>query len=102
MDDTHSSRAAAPSQGEEPPWDAFAERIDAFAAAWDAAAAAEDEPPRLDDFLLELDQSAARQLAAELAKLDIERRWEQNRQPQHIEWYAQQYPLLSPIAKLPV
>jgi len=38
----------------------------------------------------------------ELAKLDIERRWQQNRQPQHIEWYAREFPSLQPIDRLPV
>ncbi|MBA3481503.1 MAG: serine/threonine protein kinase [Pirellulales bacterium] len=90
------------SQAADPPWDIFAQRIDDFAAAWDAAASANADPPRLDAFLADLDPTAARQLAVELAKLDIERRWEQNRQPQHIEWYLQQYPLLAPIAQLPV
>ncbi len=101
-DDPHSSSVRSGSQGEEPPWDVFAARIDAFAAAWDEALAADAEPPRLDGFLSNLDDTAARQLAVELAKLDIERRWEQNRQPQHIEWYLQQFPLLAPIPKLPV
>ena len=101
-DDPHSTSARKGSQGEEPPWDVFADRIDAFAAAWDEALAANADPPRFDGLLAGLDSTAARQLAVELAKLDVERRWEQNRQPQHMEWYIQQYPLLSPIAKLPV
>jgi serine/threonine protein kinase len=102
LDRTHSSSLHDPSQTGEPPWDVFAAQIDAFAAAWDAADAADADPPRLDQFVAELDAPLARQLAVELLKLDIERRWQQRREPQHIEWYAQQYPLLGPIAKLPV
>ncbi|HEX6960320.1 MAG TPA: serine/threonine-protein kinase, partial [Lacipirellula sp.] len=102
MDDTHSSSVREASQGEELPWDLIAERIDAFSAAWDEALAAEADPPRIDPFIQGLDAAAARQLAVELTKLDIERRWQHNRSPQHIEWYAQQYDVLSPIGKLPV
>src|SRR5688572_31074361 len=102
MNDSHSSSVREASQGEEPPWDLIAERIDAFAAAWDEALANDADPPRLDAFITGVDEQAARFIAIELAKLDIERRWQQNRRPQHIEWYAQQYALLSPVAKLPV
>lgn len=83
-------------------WDVLAERIDAFAAAWDAAAAEGGMVlPRLDAFVASLEPPVARHVLYELAKLDIERRWQENRQPQHIEWYVQQFPSLGPIAKLP-
>lgn len=84
-------------------WDVLAERIDAFAAAWDAAAAEGGMVlPRLDGFVASLEPPVARHVLYELAKLDIERRWLENRQPQHIEWYVQQFPALGPIGKLPV
>src|SRR5690349_13103176 len=84
-------------------WDVLAERIDAFAAAWDAAAAEGGMVlPRLDAFVASLEPPVARHVLYELAKLDIERRWLDNRQPQHIEWYVQQFPALGPIGKLPV
>lgn len=102
-EDSHSSSVGDASQDEEALWDVLAERIDAFAAAWDAAVAGDGAPlPRIDEFLTGLDASTARQVLVELAKLDIERRWQENRQPQHIEWYLQQFPALAPIAKLPV
>lgn len=102
-EDSHSSSVGDASQDEEALWDVLAERIDAFAAAWDAAVAGDEAPlPRIDEFLTGLDASTARQVLVELAKLDIERRWQENRQPQHIEWYLQQFPALAPIAKLPV
>jgi serine/threonine protein kinase len=99
---TFSSSSQRQPRGEEPPWDLIAERIDAFAAAWDQALAQDADPPRLDTFTSGVDEQAARFIAIELAKLDIERRWQQNRRPQHIEWYAREYQLLSPVAKLPV
>jgi eukaryotic-like serine/threonine-protein kinase len=102
-EDSHSSSIGRASQGEEAWWDILAGRIDAFAAAWDAAAGGEGVPlPRIDEFLAGLDEAAVREVLLELAKLDIERRWQENRQPQHIEWYVQQFPALAPIAKLPV
>jgi serine/threonine protein kinase len=102
-EDSHSSSIGRASQGEEAWWDILAERIDAFAAAWDAAAGGEGVPlPRIDEFLAGLDEAAVREVLVELAKLDIERRWQENRQPQHIEWYVQQFPALQPIGKLPV
>lgn len=101
-EDPHSSSVGGASQGEEAWWDILAERIDAFAAAWDAAVEGGDAPlPRIDEFLAGLDEAAVRGVLVELAKLDIERRWQENRQPQHIEWYVQQFPALAPIAKLP-
>ncbi|BBO31528.1 serine/threonine-protein kinase [Lacipirellula parvula] len=84
-------------------WDVLAERIDAFAAAWDGAAAEGGMVlPRLDAYVEGLEPPVARHVLYELAKLDIERRWQENRQPQHIEWYVQQFPALGPIGKLPV
>ena len=101
-EDPHSSSVGGASQGEEAWWDILAERIDAFAAAWDAAVEGGDAPlPRIDEFLAGLDEAAVRGVLVELAKLDIERRWQENRQPQHIEWYVQQFPALAPMAKLP-
>ena len=101
IDDPHSS-IVREAPGDEPPWGVVAERIDAFAAAWDDAAARGDDPPKLDRFTAGLDDRTARQVLIELAKLDIERRWQENRYPQHIEWYAAEFPLLTPIGKLPV
>lgn len=83
----------------EPPWDLLADRIDAFAAQWENAAG---ELPRIDGFAADLDEQTARLVLIELAKLDIERRWQENREPQHIEWYVQNFPQLAPIGKLPV
>lgn len=101
-EDSHSSSVRDASQNEEALWDILAERIDAFAAAWDTAVARDGVPlPRIDEFLAGLDAGRARQVLVELAKLDIERRWQENRQPQHIEWYLQQFPALAPMAKLP-
>lgn len=91
-----------PSQGAEPPWDVLAARIDAFAAAWDEAEAADEATPRLDAFTTELDASAVRALLLELVKLDIERRWQHNRDPRHVEWYLQEFPALGTLGKLPV
>jgi eukaryotic-like serine/threonine-protein kinase len=102
MDNATFSSTRPKPPAEEPPWDLIAERIDAFAAAWDEALEKDADPPRLDAFTAGADEQAARFIAIELAKLDIERRWQHNRRPQHIEWYAQQYPLLSPVTKLPV
>jgi serine/threonine protein kinase len=90
------------SQSGELPWDVLVERIDAFSAAWDDTNATGAEPPRLDRFIDGLDGDAAREALVELAKLDIERRWQENREPQHLEWYAAEYPQLAPIGKLPV
>jgi serine/threonine protein kinase len=89
------------SQAGEPPWDVLADRIDEFSAAWDSADIS-GEPPRLDLFTTGLDEPVARQVLVELAKLDLERRWQENRQPQYVEWYLQQYPLLRPVERLPV
>ncbi|MCC6493754.1 MAG: protein kinase [Pirellulales bacterium] len=102
MDDPHSSSLKAPSQGAEPPWDVLAERIDAFAAAWDQAEAAGQSPPQLDRYADGLDPSTARLVLLELVKLDIERRWQQQRDPRHIEWYVQELPRLGAMAHLPV
>jgi serine/threonine protein kinase len=90
------------SQSGELPLEILAERIDAFSNAWDEADAAGADPPRLDRFAEGMDERAAREVLIELAKLDIERRWQENRQPQHLEWYATEYPQLTPIGKLPV
>ena len=95
--DFSSVREASP--GGEPPWELLAERIDAFAAQWEDPAS---QLPRIDAFAADLDEATARLVLLELAKLDIERRWQENREPQHIEWYVQQFPQLAPIAKLPV
>ncbi|RIK86221.1 MAG: serine/threonine protein kinase [Planctomycetota bacterium] len=92
----------AASQGAEPPWDVLADRIDAYAAAWDEADAAGLQLPRLDDFTSGLDAAAARLLLVELVKLDVERRWQLNRDPRHIEWYVQQYSELGDLRRLPV
>jgi eukaryotic-like serine/threonine-protein kinase len=101
-EDSHSTSVAGASQGEEAWWDILAERIDAFAAAWDGAVQLPGgQLPRIDEFVGGLDESTARQVLLELAKLDIERRWQENCQPQHIEWYVQQFPALGPLAKLP-
>lgn len=100
-EDSHSSSVGRSSLDEEALWDVLAERIDAFAAAWDAAVEQDGALPRIDEFVAGLDAAAARQVLVELTKLDIERRWQENRQPQHIEWYLQQFPGLAPIAKLP-
>jgi serine/threonine protein kinase len=80
----------------------IAERIDAFAAAWDAALAADAPPPPLAPFVADLSDRQAREVLLELVKLDIERRWQHQREPRQIEWYAEQLPPLRPIAKLPV
>ena len=101
-EDSHSSSVGRASQDDEALWEVLAERIDAFAAAWDSASLHDGAPlPRIDEFAADLDAGAVRQVLVELAKLDIERRWQENRQPQHIEWYVQQFPALAPIAKLP-
>ena len=97
--DPQSSSMREGSPGGEPPWDLLADRIDAFAAQWEDPAG---ELPRIDAFAADLDEQTARLVLLELAKLDIERRWQENREPQHIEWYVQHFPQLAPIAKLPV
>src|SRR5690349_328220 len=102
VSDPHSSPAPPTSQGIEPPWDLIADRIDAFSAAWDAALAADAPPPPLGQFLQPIDPLAERYLLIELAKLDIERRFQHDRQPQPVQWYAQQYPRLGPTDGLPV
>jgi serine/threonine protein kinase len=101
LDESPSSSVRNAFPGDELAWDVLADRIDAFAAAWDEADAANAEPPHLDRFTADLDESTARQVLIELTKFDIERRWAQNRQPQHLEWYAREYPLLTPTGKLP-
>ena len=102
IDDPHSSSVREASGSQEPPWEAIAERIDAFAAAWDQSLADAAEPPPLDRFIRDLDAAAARQTLVELAKLDIERRWQHQRQPKPAEWYAAQYSQLGDKDALPV
>ncbi len=102
LDDSHSSSVREASQSGELPAEVLAERIDAFSAAWDEADSAGADPPRLDRFAEGMEERAAREVLIELAKLDIERRWQENRQPQHLEWYAAEYTQLTPIGKLPV
>jgi eukaryotic-like serine/threonine-protein kinase len=104
--ESHSSPVSEPSQSQspssaEPPWELIAERIDLFAAAWDRIAGGATPPP-LKDFVADLDNATARQVLLELVKLDIERRWEFQRDARQIEWYAEQLPQLGPVAKLPV
>lgn len=101
-EDSQSSSIGDAAQGDEAFWDVLAARIDDFAQAWDRATESDAALPRIDEFVAGLDAATARKVLAELAKLDIERRWQENRQPQHIEWYVQQFPALAPIAKLPV
>jgi eukaryotic-like serine/threonine-protein kinase len=102
--DPHSSSVSDPAQaaGGEPPWELIADRIDAFAAAWDKSQADDAPPPTLDRFVADLDELTARQVLPELVKLDLERRWQHGREPHQVEWYAEQYPQLRPVAKLPV
>ncbi len=95
-----SQSAAAPAG--EPPWELIAERIDDFAAAWDAAAERDAPPPDLGAAIADLDAGAARDVLLELVKLDMERRGQHQRDPQPVEWYAAQFPVLGPVAKLPV
>ncbi|HYO25327.1 MAG TPA: serine/threonine-protein kinase [Lacipirellulaceae bacterium] len=105
--DSHSSSLDGRSQGDsrsaaEPPWDLIAERIDALASAWDATEAGAAPPPMLADFVADLDPAEARCVLLELVKLDMERRGQLGRDPQRVEWYAQQLPSLGPVARLPV
>jgi serine/threonine protein kinase len=83
-------------------WDDVAERIDRLAAAWEQALHADGELPDLEHFAVGVDPQAAPRVWCELAKFDLERRWQAGRDPQPAEWYAVRYPVLGPPTEMPL
>lgn len=99
--DDHSSGSGSSSQIAEPAWDAIAERLDAFAAAWAEALEGQTPPPAIGEFLSDITEADAGVLAIELVKVDLEHRWQHAREPQRLEWYLEQLPQLGPPESLP-
>jgi serine/threonine protein kinase len=100
--DPHSTFLGDGSHSDDSPWEIIAERIDQLAAAWDKAQENDEAPPSLAMFTQDLGDATAYSVLVELAKYDLERRWQSGYSPQKAEWYARELPVLGPIENLPV
>jgi serine/threonine protein kinase len=78
-------------------WNQLSECVDAFISAWDTAIA----PPRLADFLPNVDLAARRLMISELVKVDLEYRWKEKRFPKLLEEYLADFPELIEAEKAP-
>lgn len=69
-------------------WEVVGNQVDAFIQAWDDGTGA---PPGIGDHLPENSQTCRRLTLIELIKIDMERRWRQDMQPQSVEAYAERF-----------